>query len=75
MACCYDDEGNPEVCVPPQEEPDCFACNDSGCPSCSHPYHCDCADCADAHVVAFELLSDLDDGLIYAGPFSDEPPY
>ncbi|NUR80759.1 MAG: hypothetical protein HOQ21_09985 [Dermatophilaceae bacterium] len=75
MACCYDDEGNPEVCFPPKEEPDCFDCNDSGCPMCSHPYHCDCADCADAHVVAFELLSDLDDGLIYAGPFSDEPPY
>jgi hypothetical protein len=59
---------------PIKEEPDCYACNDSGCSSCSHAYQCDCAMCADAHIASFEFLDDLDTGLIYAGP-ADEPPY
>jgi hypothetical protein len=62
--------------VPPKEEPDCYACNDSGCPACEpHTDGCDCADCANSHVVAHEFLQDLDAGLIQAGPFVDDPPF
>jgi hypothetical protein len=33
--CDYDDEGNSEGCSgPAKEEPDCYACNDRGCPAC-----------------------------------------
>ncbi len=68
----YDDEPS----SPPKEEPDCHECNDSGCPVCQpHPEGCDCADCANAHVIAHEFLQDIDDGLIEVGPFADEPPF
>lgn len=62
--------------LPPKEEPDCYSCNDFDCPGCEpHPNGCDCADCADAHVLAHEVLSDIDDGLIQVGPFGDERPF
>lgn len=68
----YDDEDY----GPPKEEPDCYACNDSGCPACEpHPKGCDCADCADGHVLLHELLHGERD-LTEGNPsFADEPPF
>lgn len=49
MSCCYDEEGNPEVCTgPAKEEPDCGACNDRGCPACEgHEENCACSSCTE----------------------------
>jgi hypothetical protein len=40
-----------------------------------HWFCCDCAECADARVIAHEFLADVDAGLIQAGPFADEAPF
>ncbi|SDK31004.1 hypothetical protein SAMN04488074_105125 [Lentzea albidocapillata subsp. violacea] len=64
----------------PKEEPDCYACSDSGCPACEpHPNGCDCAGCADAHVAEYEVFDspERDEAALslVAFAFVDEPPY
>lgn len=84
MSDCCDDEDDAchdqyvdwddDLC-PPKEEPDCYSCNDSGCPSCEpHPKGCDCAHCAESHIVEYELFDSPErDELVPA--FVDEPPF
>lgn len=38
-----------------------------------HWFCCDCAECADALVIAHELLADIDAGLIQISPSSEQP--
>jgi hypothetical protein len=74
---CWDDDP-----VPPKEEPDCPTCYDSGCPACEpHPKGCDCAECADGHVIVHELLNGDANPLqpaphfLFGEPSADESPF
>lgn len=58
----------------PKEEPDCTSCNDMGCSSCSHPVHCDCANCAEGIVQEYEIW-EAPDRPVFAGPSDDEFPF
>lgn len=66
----YDDD-----LVPPKEEPDCYSCNDGGCPACEpHPSGCDCAACADRIVAEYEIFDDPGQHELVPA-FVDEPPF
>jgi hypothetical protein len=65
--CAYDEDGNPEVCIPPREEPGCVGCMDRGCCACGGCDHD--GPCPEPEPLAMPVvMADL-------GPFLTEPPF